>query len=245
MLETLEISRAFSYADGMTHADLENKLGYSFTNKLLLQQALTHPSFNSQGSGRIVYERLEFLGDAVLELAVTQELYLRIPDQPEGILTHMRSRIVSREHLAKMGFALGLDQLIRLGKGEEQTGGRMRMSIIANTFETVFGAISLDSNYERARQSALSILGKSISEVSSDLKEDNPKGELQSLLQKIYPESPGYETEETAGDNPESRFKAVVSWRGVSIGAGFGTSKKKAEVAAAFNALQLKSWKRF
>lgn len=226
----------------MTHADLENKLGYTFTNKLLLQQALTHPSFNSHGTGRIVYERLEFLGDAVLELAVTHELYQRIPDQPEGVLTHMRSRIVSREHLSKMGFALGLDQLIRLGKGEEQTGGRTRMSIIANTFETIFGAMLLDSDYETAKKSALGILSRAISEASSDLKENNPKGELQSVLQKIFPESPSYQSEEISPIDSDERFHAIVSWRGQPIGSGTGASKRKAEVAAAFDALRHKSW---
>lgn len=226
----------------MTYEDLENKLGYTFVNKQLLQQALTHPSFNSHGTGRIVYERLEFLGDAVLELAVTQELYLRIPDQPEGVLTHMRSRIVSREHLSKMGFALGLDQLIRLGKGEEQTGGRTRMSIIANTFETVFGAMVLDSDYETTRKSALTILARAIAEASSDLKENNPKGELQSILQQIFPESPSYQSEEVDPNNPEARFHAVVSWKGLPIGEGTGASKRKAEVAAAFDALQKRAW---
>lgn len=226
----------------MTYEDLEAKLNYTFTNKTLLHQALTHPSFCAQGQGRVIYERLEFLGDAVVELAVTQELYRLIPDQPEGVLTHMRSRVVSREHLSKMGFILGLDQLIILGKGEEQTGGRARMSIIANTFESVFGALSLDSNYETAKRSLLSILGNSLAEASSDLKEINPKGELQALLQQIFPEPPVYTTEDAPPADGTIQFHSSVSWREREIGTGLGASKRKAEVAAALNAIHNQSY---
>ena len=135
----------------MNHTALEDKLGYRFNNPDLLVQALTHPSTDSKPETRRAYERLEFLGDAILQLAVTQYLYHHMPQSPEGELTQLRARTVSRANLGKYGFILGLDKHIALGKGEERAGGRSKNSIIANTFESVFGAMSLVSNYETAK----------------------------------------------------------------------------------------------
>ena len=126
---------------GMNHTALEDKLGYRFNNPDLLVQALTHPSTDSKPETRRAYERLEFLGDAILQLAVTQYLYHHMPQSPEGELTQLRARTVSRANLGKYGFILGLDKHIALGKGEERAGGRSKNSIIANTFESVFGAM--------------------------------------------------------------------------------------------------------
>ena len=130
----------------MNYTALEDKLGYRFKNPDLLVQALTHPSTDSKPETRRTYERLEFLGDAILQLAVTQYLYRHMPQSPEGELTQLRARTVSRANLGKYGFILGLDKYIALGKGEERAGGRGKNSIIANTFESVFGAMSLDSD---------------------------------------------------------------------------------------------------
>ena len=121
---------------GMNHTALEDKLGYRFNNPDLLVQALTHPSTDSKP-------------------AVTQYLYHHMPQSPEGELTQLRARTVSRANLGKYGFILGLDKHIALGKGEERAGGRGKNSIIANTFESVFGAMSLDSDYETAKAVAL------------------------------------------------------------------------------------------
>ncbi len=228
----------------MNYAELEKRLGYTFKNPKLLVQALTHPSASTNSQTRIAYERLEFLGDAVLELAVSYALYQEIPDQPEGVLTHMRSRIVSRQHFYQMALQLDIGQFIILGKGEELSGGRQRLSNLSNTFEAIFGAIILDSDYETARAVALRILSNAIHSVATDLKENNPKGELQSVLQGFYPESPVYHTEELADHSQEEgpRFVSTVQWRGVSIGSGTGASKRKAEVAAANDALSQKIW---
>ena len=130
----------------MNYTALEDKLGYRFKNPDLLVQALTHPSTDSKPETRRTYERLEFLGDAILQLAVTQYLYRHMPQSPEGELTQLRARTVSRANLGKYGYILGLDKYISLGKGEERAGGRGKNSIIANTFESVFGAMSLDSD---------------------------------------------------------------------------------------------------
>ncbi len=227
----------------MDYAALEAKLGYTFTNPRLLNQALIHPSASTDPKTRITYERLEFLGDAVLELAVSRELYDTLPQAPEGVLTHMRSRIVSRQHLYRMAMELGIEQFIILGKGEERTGGRTRLSNLANTFETIFGAIVLDSNYDTARAIALRILADAIRTAATDLREINPKGELQSILQSYYPESPTYETLElNQKDGDPKRFTSTASWQGKAIGTGFGASKRKAEVAAAADALERKPW---
>ena len=160
----------------MNYAALEDKLGYRFKNPDLLRQALTHPSTDSRPETRLTYERLEFLGDAILQLAVTQYLYLHLPQAPEGVLTQLRARTVSRANLGKYGFILELDKYITLGKGEEKAGGRNKNSIIANTFESVFGAMSLDSDYETARAIALRVLHDALNSAASHPKEINPKG---------------------------------------------------------------------
>lgn len=227
----------------MDYTVLEEKLGYRFYNADLLTQALTHPSADSKQETRLTYERLEFLGDAILQLAVTQYLYRHMPQSPEGELTQLRARIVSRANLGKYGFILGLDQYIALGKGEEKAGGRSKNSIIANTFESVFGAMSLDSDYETARKTALNVLKDALAAAASQPKEINPKGELQAILQDILPETPVYETEETGERDSPERFAARVTWQGLSLGSGLGASKRKAEVAAATDALARREWR--
>lgn len=227
---------------GMNYTALEDKLGYRFKNPDLLVQALTHPSTDSKPETRRTYERLEFLGDAILQLAVTQYLYHHMPQSPEGELTQLRARTVSRANLGKYGFILGLDKYIALGKGEERAGGRGKNSIIANTFESVFGAISLDSDYETAKAVALRVLHEALDSAASHPKEINPKGELQAILQDILPETPSYETEEKGQRDAENRFESRVFWHGHAIGSGHGASKRKAEVAAAAAALAAKAW---
>lgn len=199
---------------GMNHTALEDKLGYRFNNPDLLVQALTHPSTDSKPETRRAYERLEFLGDAILQLAVTQYLYHHMPQSPEGELTQLRARTVSRANLGKYGFILGLDKHIALGKGEERAGGRGKNSIIANTFESVFGAMSLDSDYETAKAVALRVLHEALDSAASHPKEINPKGELQAILQDILPETPSYETEEKGPRDAENRFESprFLAW---------------------------------
>lgn len=226
----------------MNYAALEEKLGYRFHNQDLLRQALTHPSADSKPETRLTYERLEFLGDAILQLAVTQYLYLHMPLSPEGVLTQLRARIVSRSNLGKYGFILELGNYITLGKGEEKAGGRSKNSIIANTFESVFGAMSLDAGYETAKAVALRVLREALDSATSHPKEINPKGELQAILQDILPETPAYRTKEKGPRDSASRFESQVFWHGQSIGSGQGTSKRKAEVAAACDALAAKKW---
>ena len=226
--------------------DLEAVIGYRFRNISLLQNALTHSSYANERwhNSLLSNERLEFLGDAILQLAVTQYLYRHMPQSPEGELTQLRARTVSRANLGKYGFILGLDKYIALGKGEERAGGRGKNSIIANTFESVFGAMSLDSDYETAKAVALRVLHEALDSAASHPKEINPKGELQAILQDILPETPSYETEEKGQRDAENRFHSRVFWHGHAIGSGHGASKRKAEVAAAADALAAKAWLR-
>lgn len=228
----------------MPYRNLEEKLGYCFGDKSLLKQALTHPSANPRSPHRIVYERMEFLGDAVLELVVSDRLYVLLPEESEGILTKMRARVVSREHLSKIALLLKLDEYIILGKGEEKTGGRTRTSILANTFETIFGAIFLDSDYLNTRAIILTTLDESIKEAASNLQENNPKGELQAILQELYPETPAYLTVENQAGDDQERFQSSVMWRNIFLGSGKGSNKRKAEVAAAAEALDKKLWEK-
>jgi ribonuclease-3 len=226
----------------MNHEELEQTLGYHFSNPVLLEQALTHPSTDSSQAPRLTYERLEFLGDAILQLAVTQFLYEHLPHSSEGELTQLRARVVSRANLGKYGFLLHLDRYIRLGKGEEKAGGRKKNSIMANTFESVFGAMSLDSGFEVSKEVALRLLRDSLASTITNPKEINPKGELQAVLQEIFPETPSYHTEESGDRDSAGRFCSRVVWREKEIGLGAGASKRKAEVAAAQDALQRRIW---
>ena len=220
---------------------LDARLGYEYKDSELRLMALTHPSFYNKADSQAHYERLEFLGDAVLQLVVTEFLYRQLPQATEGLMTQLRARVVSRTSLALVARRLELNSFILMGKGEELSGGRERESTLSNTFEALLGAIMLDSNFEVAKKVTLALLEESLLEVSQNPREMNPKGELQTLLQKIYPESPVYKTEENE-DKSLSRFRSEVLWRGFCVGKGMGESKQRAEVQAAEQALAGKLW---
>lgn len=219
--------------------ELDSVLGYAFNDDSLRDLALTHPSAYHHAQVNTDYERLEFLGDAVLQLTITEFLYHNLPNAPEGLMTQLRARIVGRGNLSQTTLSLGVPAYIRLGKGEELSGGRHRESTLANTFEALLGAIFLDSDFATAKKIALQLLHKSLLDVTSDPRDINPKGELQSELQRLYPEAPIYTTIENVPPTP-TRFSSSVHWRGVLLGQGDGNSKRKAEVAAALNALAQK-----
>lgn len=220
---------------------LDTRLGYSYQRKDLRNLALTHPSAYGRGEVNTDYERLEFLGDAVLELTVTEYLFHHLPQAPEGLMTQLRARVVGRPNLAAAARRLELNKFMILGKGEDQSGGRERDSNLSNTFEALLGAIHLDSDFETAKGITLSLLKDSLEDVTSDPREINPKGELQIELQKIYPESPVYACSEEMKDNA-LHFSVDVVWRGLTLGHGEGHSKRRAEVAAATEALENKLW---
>ena len=222
---------------------IESRIQYKFRNSLLLAEALTHPSlaYESQRP-HFDNQRLEFLGDAVLQLVMTEELYARYPEFSEGQLTKLRSQLVSRRALAKFACAIGLGDYVLLGKGEESSGGRKRHSTLADAFEALIGAIYLDSGIPPARELLLRISGDEFTAFGNSPAERNPKGELQEHLQAIEPQAPIYQIVGESGPDHRRVFQAEVLWCGRQLATGRGKSKKEAEIRAAAEALRARAW---
>ncbi len=222
---------------------LEKRIGYKFRNSLLLAEALTHPSLRHETKQRhFDNQRLEFLGDAVLQLVITEYLYASFLREAEGHLTKLRSRLVSRESLKHHALALDLGQHLMLGRGEEASGGRMRDSTLADAFEALIGAIYLDSDLGTVRSVILREMGSELAQIAEDPVDINPKGQLQELLQAISPRSPVYELISQTGPEHQKTFIVRVVWEGLNLGEGTGRSKKYAETAAAVEALKSRKW---
>ncbi len=223
---------------------LEKKLGYKFANSLLLAEALTHPSLAYESSRpHFDNQRLEYLGDAVIQLILTDELYTLLPDFDEGKLTKLRSRLVSRTALCKYAKAIDLGSYLLLGKGEAGTGGRERPSNLADAFESLIGAIYLDSGFRASQKVLLKNFREFIQEIVEGPIDNNPKGQLQEKLQSLSPSSPNYAIISQEGPDHLRSFIAEVSWEGRKLGSGSGSSKKEAETAAALSALNDSLWK--
>lgn len=219
--------------------DLENKIGYHFKNPQLLTEALTHSSIAlDRTQNPFDNERLEFLGDAVLQLVITTHLFEIFPEFEEGPLTKIRTRLVSRTALKSYASRLGLGKYLIMGRGEETSGGRERSSILGDSFEALIGAIYLDSDFLTARKFILREAAEHLHRVALEPEEINPKGHLQELLQSKAPSAPCYEHLEERGKAHLKYFRCRVIWEGQELGAGEGRSKKEAEVAAATQALK-------
>ena len=224
---------------------LEERVGYKFRNPLLLAEALTHPSLGHETQQRhFDNQRLEFLGDAILQLVVTEYLFRHFGDAPEGQLTKLRSRLVSRETLKTHAAALDLGRFLLMGRGEEASGGRARTSTLADAFEALIGAIYLDGGLEKARKFILAQARENLEQLAEEPVDINPKGQLQELLQSISPVSPVYETISQSGPEHDKMFLVRAVWEGIVLGQGSGRSKKQAETAAATEALELKRWQK-
>ena len=219
-------------------AGLQNDLGYSFHNPELLRLALTHPSVaHEQGLPIKTNQRLEFLGDAVLQLVLTRELYEKFPAFGEGPLTKARAKLVNRRSLAERARQLGVGHHLILSRGEEISGGRERPSALADTFEALLGAIFLDGGFEAARDFILRQFLGSFGELTVIPILENPKGELQELLQSISSEAPRYHVASARGPDHDRIFECTVHHAGVELARGLGKSKKAAESEAARLAL--------
>lgn len=227
----------------MAGRDLEQRIGYRFHNRQLLEEALTHPSVGHE-SGRRHFDnqRLEFLGDAVLQLVVTEQLFTQFSRDAEGQLTKLRSRLVSRDALEVHARALNLGQALHLGRGEETSGGRERSSTLADAFEALVGAIYLDSDLQTVRDFILRVAAADLKEIAAAPVDVNPKGQLQELLQSISPRSPTYEVLSESGPEHDKEFVVRAVWEGIALGEGTGRSKKQAEAAAAAAAMEEKRW---
>ena len=224
---------------------LEERIGYKFRNSLLLAEALTHPSLaHETQQHHFNNQRLEFLGDAILQLVITEYLFQHFARAPEGQLTKLRSRLVSREALKEHAAALDLGHYLLMGRGEEASGGRARTSTLADAFEALIGAVYLDSDLDTARTFILTQAQADLAQIAEEPVDINPKGQLQELLQSISPASPVYETISQSGPEHEKTFIVQVIWEGNVLGKGTGRSKKQAETAAALQALEQKRWKK-
>jgi ribonuclease-3 len=214
------------------------QLGYTFKEQELLMTALTHSSYaNERGLGRgACNERLEFLGDSVLGYLTAEHLFSGYKDKSEGELTKLRSALVCEASLCEAAKRLNLGDALRMGKGEVQTGGRERSSILADAFEAVLAAIYLDGGKTAASAFVKTNVldnGDVISEPGSG----DYKTRLQELLQREAPVSPEYHITNEVGPDHEKVFTAEVMWRGKLLGSGDGRSKKEAEQSAAKSAL--------
>jgi ribonuclease-3 len=224
-----------------TLEEFQQRLGHAFADEGLLRQALTHASFGHEKRQKLPdNQRLEFLGDAVLQLAVTAELYRRFPEQTEGRLTVLRARLVNRHHLQTLAEQLGLGDHLILGRGEENSQGRQRGSILADAMEAVIGAIYAESGWDGARAIILRLLEPSLAAISAegDPAEANPKGSLQEKLQAEGDNPPVYRCLSETGPAHARVYEVVVEWQGRELGRGRGASKKEAETRAAQAALE-------
>lgn len=215
-----------------TLPQLGDRLGYSFRDPALAQLALTHRSWCSENPGHESNERLEFLGDAVLGLVVTEFVFNRYPTMPEGQLAKTRASVVNASTLAELAASVGLGTALRLGKGEESSGGRSKSSLLADAMEAVIGAVYLDGGYDAARTVVLTLLTDRIEAAAEGPGEQDFKTQLQELAARRYDGLPVY-TIRHEGPDHEKRFFATVRLDGVVKGEGEGRSKKQAEQAAA------------
>jgi ribonuclease-3 len=220
--------------------EFQRRLGHTFADPPLLRQALTHASFGHEKRQHVPdNQRLEFLGDAVLQLAVTEELYRRFPGLPEGRLTVLRAQLVNRHHLQAVALELGLGDHLILGRGEENSQGRQRGSILADAVEAVIGAVFAEAGWGVVQTIILRLLAPSLAalEMESDAKGANPKGSLQEKLQAEGEHPPIYRCVSETGPAHARVYEVIVEWQGRELGRGQGASKKEAEIRAAEVAL--------
>jgi ribonuclease-3 len=239
-------------------AELEAALGHVFARPELLVRALTHRSLanqNMQESGKDEVpqdgdnERLEFLGDAVLGLVVAEALFLIHPEWHEGELTRVRAQLVSRQHMAEVGAAIGLGSHLRLSRGEDKSGLRRKSTVLSNTMEAVLGAVLLDGGLEPVRAFARRwVMGEAAEQLARDLQSGaalgNYKSALQEYLQAEHAGTPVYRVKSESGPDHRKRFqvevrlKAEVGEAGKALARGTGSTKKHAEQDAARQALE-------
>lgn len=218
-------------------ARLEHALGYQFRDRHLLEAAVTHRSYASEEPAVRDYERLEFLGDAVLQLAVTDRIYADYPDMPEGQMAKLRAAVVNEEVLAAVASRLDVGSFLRVGKGEEVTGGRQKSSILSDVVEALLGAVYLDAGYPTAAEITLRHVADEIDQRAHAPGVEDFKTRLQEVLARKGVK-PDYRVSDEGPDH-DKVFHAEVMVEGRLIGAGTGSSKKAAEQAAAERALRM------
>ncbi|MBX4198701.1 ribonuclease III [Candidatus Parcubacteria bacterium] len=228
----------------MDLSKFESVIGVNFKDKGLLRQAFTHRSYmnENRGTGLGHNERLEFLGDAVLELVITDFLYKTYSQMDEGEMTSLRSALVNADTCAEVAQSLGVNDFLLLSKGESKDSGRARAYILANTLEAIIGAIYLDHDYDTAKEfiyKNITSLAEGIIERGSHI---DAKSQFQAKAQEEEGFTPMYRTIDESGPDHDKHFKVAVHVGERKYGEGEGKSKQDAEQAAARNALKAKGW---
>ncbi|MCK6626284.1 MAG: ribonuclease III [Anaerolineae bacterium] len=221
--------------------EAEKALNVTFSNKALLQRALTHRSYLNENPDYPLEdnERLEFLGDAILDFITGEYLYHRFPEMPEGRLTNLRSALVRTETLANFATQLDLGAHLLLGRGEEDSGGRRRSAILCDAFEAFIGALYLDSNLETVRRFVYAIIDPALQAILAADTDKDAKSRLQEVAQSHYQLTPTYRTVLEEGPDHAKEFTVEAVIGGKVYGRGKGFSKQNAAQAAAQAALQV------
>ncbi len=228
----------------MEYGEAEKTIGITFNNKELLKQAFTHRSYlNENKTADIEHnERLEFLGDAVLELVATDYLYAIYPKKPEGDLTALRSALVNSVMLASISTELEFNKYLLLSRGESKDMGRARQYILANTFESVVGAIYLDSGYEKAKEFIARVLLPKTKEIEEKRLWIDAKSFFQEKAQEKTGVTPSYKTLKEHGPDHDKEFTVGLYLNELLVAEGRGKSKQEAEQDAARNGLEARKW---
>ncbi|MDP2669254.1 MAG: ribonuclease III [bacterium] len=222
----------------------EKKLGITFNNKDLLTQAFLHRSFLNENRDVAMghNERLEFLGDAVLELVTTEFLYAKYPKNPEGELTAYRAALVNTQSISDASLALGMNDYLLLSRGEEKDVGRARQYILANTFESFIGALYLDQGYDAAKQFIAKYLLPKIDDIVRKRLWQDSKSFFQEKAQEVWSQTPTYSVIAEVGPDHDKEFEVMVKIGGDVKATGKGFSKQEAEQDAARKALEENGW---
>jgi len=220
--------------------EIEAKIGYHFKNRELVYTALTHRSFNEGAKEKKNHnERLEFLGDSVIGLAITDYLYRRLKDREEGELAKLKAHLVSANFLHQIALKLDLGGFLFLGRGEEKNNGRQNRNILASAFEALIGAVYLDANFRAALQMVVRFFEEFIEPLlQSEARVNDYKSELQEVIQRHRTQLPVYRVLEESGKPPRVQFIVAVFLESVEIGRGKGGNRREAEQRAALQALQ-------
>ncbi|MCD6109720.1 ribonuclease III [bacterium] len=228
------------------YEELEKNIGITFKNKGLLDNAFVHRSFmNEYNKGdKEDNERLEFLGDAVLELVVTEYLYKTYPDEDEGHLTNWRSALVKGKHLAEVGKELELGNYLYLSHGEEKSGGRKKNYILANTVEALIGALYLDKGYRISHTFISKFIITRLERILEEGLHVDAKSHLQEMSQEKISITPEYKLVSETGPDHAKSFVMAVYFGDDKVGEGEGSSKQKAEEESARNALSKINWEK-
>lgn len=227
------------------YSQFEDKIGVHFKDETLLIQAFTHRSYINENTrtGLFHNERLEFLGDAVLELVATRFLFDKYPTQDEGELTAYRSALVNAIIIAEVASVLGINDYLLLSKGEQKDNGKARQYILANTYEALVGAIYLDQGYDIAKQFIEGTLLGRIDEIVKKKLWRDPKSFAQEMAQEHYSVTPTYKVMKETGPDHDKQFTVGIFFGSDHIATGKGKSKQEAEASAAEGALKAKNWR--